>query len=220
MRYRVDVRYFFHLTIIYEERYSSKVWRRKWKKILDVYVLPFAGEKGKVRRSEREREIRSGQFLSQVDERTVRLRCQRTSGTCAGASAVKKQEGERERREPPVRLDGHGKITFLTLSLVWMWAAATTFNNGGHPRNTCCYGCCYIGLLSSPFRSFLSGMVVCYILNQQHAVQSKRKKQKKRRNKNKCNLESDRYLPEFFKSTAGSWNKTNPWRYAYCCVRI
>ena len=62
-----------------------------------------------------------------------------------------------------------------------MWAAATTFNNGGHPRNTCCYGCCYIGLLSSPLRSFLSGMVVCYILNQQHAVQSKRKKSKRKK---------------------------------------
>lgn len=95
----------------------------------------------------------------------------------ARAPSQKEERGRERRREPPglCELDGHGKITFLSFG----WAAATTFNNGGHPRNTCCYAVAILAFSSSSLLLplFLSGIVVCYILNNT-PVRGKEKKTK------------------------------------------
>ena len=171
-----------------------------------------------------EREIWSGQFLSQVDERTVRLRCQRTAGTCAGASAVKKIKGrEREREKRATRPSWWPWKNNFSNSLSLLYGCGQLQQHLTTEATPATHAVMAVAILAfSPPPSLLP---IRYgsLLHSKPATRSsvkEKKKQKKKRNKNKCNLESDRYLPEFFKSTAGSWNKTNPWRYAYCCVRI
>ena len=216
--------YFFHSTIIYEERYSSKVWRRKWKKILDVYVLPFAGEKGKVRRSVRERNlIRTVLVTGWWANSTSSVSADSGNVRWRERSQKNKRKREREREKRATRPSWWPWKNNFSNSLSLLYGCGQLQQHLTTEATPATHAVMAVAILAfSPPPSLLP---IRYgsLLHSKPATRSsvkEKKKQKKKRNKNKCNLESDRYLPEFFKSTAGSWNKTNPWRYAYCCVRI